>query len=122
MFFFNPTLGVRDRRVGTTLRPKIYTYLEVLVAGLLVLLGHGGRLATGEEASGTEQHTGCTDTQHDVHEDLGALTRRSLSTGTVRTESDPVGCVAGLELWSYAIMCHFEPRVHAACIAWSTPS
>lgn len=67
------------------------TYLEVLVAGLLVLLGHGGRVATGEETGETEEDTRCTHTQHDVHEDLGALTGRSLSTGTVRTESNPVG-------------------------------
>jgi hypothetical protein len=43
-----------DRKVATTLFLEIETYLEVLVAGLLVLLGHGGRLATSEEASGTE--------------------------------------------------------------------
>jgi hypothetical protein len=43
-----------DRKVATPLFLEIETYLEVLVAGLLVLLGHGGRLATGEEASGTE--------------------------------------------------------------------
>jgi hypothetical protein len=54
VFFFDSTLGARDRNVATTLLPKVYTYLEVLVAGLLVLLGHGGRLAAGEEASGTE--------------------------------------------------------------------
>ena len=98
---------MRDREVAATLVPEIETYLEVFVAGLLVLLGHGGRLATGEEASGTEQQTGCANTQHDVHEDLGALTRRSLSAGTVRTECDPVGCAAGLacvHMHSYAIV------------------
>jgi hypothetical protein len=67
------------------------TYLEVLVGCLLVLLGHGGRSATGEEAGGTEDNTSSTDSDHDVHEDLHVLSRRCLSTGTVRTESDPVG-------------------------------
>ena len=54
MFSFALPVGARDRKVATTLVPEIGTYLKVLVAGLLVLLGHGGRLATGEEASGTE--------------------------------------------------------------------
>jgi hypothetical protein len=67
------------------------TYLEVVVGGLLVLLGHGRRRATGEEAGGTEDNTSDTDSSHDVHEDLHVLARRCLSTGTVRAESDPVG-------------------------------
>ena len=67
------------------------TYLEVLVGGLLVLLGHGGRLATGEEAGGAEDNTSSTKSGHDVHEDLDILSGRCLSTGTVRTESNPVG-------------------------------
>ena len=54
MFSFDLPLGACDPKVATTLFPEIETYLKVLVAGLLVLLGHGGRLATGEEASGTE--------------------------------------------------------------------
>jgi len=117
VFCFNPTLGIRDRKVAIPLLPEIDTYLEVLVAGLLVLLSHGGRLAAGEEASETEEHTGCTDTQHDVHEDLGALTRRSLSAGTVRAKCDPVSCVSGLAL---KFVCYFVPyRIwdHVACIA-----
>jgi hypothetical protein len=67
------------------------TYLEVLVGGLLVLLGHGGRLATGEEAGGTEQNTSSTKSDHDVHEDLHVLSGGCLSTGTVRAKGDPVG-------------------------------
>jgi hypothetical protein len=67
------------------------TYLEVVVGSLLVLLGHGRRRATGEEAGGTEDNTSDTDSSHDVHEDLHVLARRRLSTGTVRAESDPVG-------------------------------
>jgi hypothetical protein len=54
VFSFGLLLGALGRKVTTTLFPEIETYLKVLVAGLLVLLGHGGRLATGEEASGTE--------------------------------------------------------------------
>ena len=68
-----------------------FTYLEVLVGGLLVLLGHGGRLATGEEAGGTEDNTSSTNSGHDVHEDLHVLSGRCLSTGTVRAKGDPVG-------------------------------
>lgn len=67
------------------------TYLEVLVGGLLVLLGHGGRLATGEEAGGTEDNTSSTKSGHDVHEDLDVLSGRCLSTGAVRAKGDPVG-------------------------------
>ncbi len=67
------------------------TYLEVLVGGLLVLLGHGGRLATGEEAGDTEDNTSSTKSGHDVHEDLNVLSGRCLSTGAVRAKGDPVG-------------------------------
>ena len=67
------------------------TYLEVLVGCLLVLLGHGGRLATGKEAGGTEDNTSSTKSGHDVHEDLDVLSGRCLSTGTVRAKGDPVG-------------------------------
>lgn len=67
------------------------TNLEVLVAGLLVLLGHGRGVATGEVAEGAEDDTGGSNTKHDVHEDLGALTGRGLGARTVGTESNPVG-------------------------------
>lgn len=67
------------------------TYLEVLVGSLLVLLGHGCRLATGEEAGGAEDNTSSTKSGHDVHEDLDVLSGRCLSTGTVRAKGDPVG-------------------------------
>lgn len=90
MHFIIAEWCARDSGIDPALQ-AVCTYLEVLVAGLLELLGHSVRLAASEEAGGTEQHTGSTDTQHDVHEDPGALTRRSLSTGTVRAEGDPVG-------------------------------
>lgn len=91
MHFIIAVLWARDDGIEPALSQAVCTYLEVLVAGLLELLGHGVRLAASEEAGGTEQHTRSTDTQHDVHEDPGSLTRRSLSTGTVRAEGDPVG-------------------------------
>lgn len=98
------------------------TYLEVLVAGLLVLLGHGGRGATGEEAGNAEEDTGNTNTQHDVHEDPGALAGRSLSTGAVRAEGDPVG-------WKVVLVCSplAQKRMpshgfleHSSCVADGT--
>lgn len=68
------------------------TNLEVLVGGLLVLLGHGSGRAVGTGADTEEQDGGGTETGHGVPKDLLALTGRGLGTGAVGTESDPVGC------------------------------
>ena len=68
------------------------TNLEVCVGGLLVLSVHGGRCASGAGADTEEQNGGDDETTHGVPEDLLGLTGRSLSAGTVGTESDPVCC------------------------------
>ena len=68
------------------------TNLEVCVGGLLVLSVHGGRCASGAGADTEEQNGGDDHTAHGVPEDLLGLTGRSLSAGTVGTESDPVCC------------------------------
>jgi hypothetical protein len=74
------------------------TNLEVCVGGLLVLPVHGGGCASGAGADTEEQNGGDDHTAHGVPEDLLALTGRSLSAGTVGTESDPVCCANVSEL------------------------
>ena len=68
------------------------TNLEVCVGGLLVLSVHGGRCASGAGADTEEQNGSDDETAHGVPENLLSLTGRSLSAGTVGTESDPVCC------------------------------
>jgi hypothetical protein len=68
------------------------TNLEVLVRGLLPLLGHGAGSLLAEHTHGREHGEGGTDTDESVEGDLLALIRRTLGTGTVRTERNPVCC------------------------------
>jgi hypothetical protein len=66
--------------------------LQVLVGSLLPFLGHGLGRGTSSETDSVEGGERDTDTDQGVEEDLGALTGRGSGTGTVRAESDVVGC------------------------------
>lgn len=67
------------------------TYQSVFVGGLLPLLGHSLRLGLGEEVDGVEKGERDGDELGDLEGDLETLTLGGLSTGTMRTEGDPVG-------------------------------
>lgn len=67
------------------------TNLEKLVGSLLPLLVHGVRSRSGSETDGTEDSNAGGDTRENTPEDAGTRAGRVLSTGTVGTESDPVG-------------------------------
>ena len=70
-------------------------YLEVFVGRFLPFLGHclWGRLR--EQANDTEEGDTDADAGGDDAKDLPALARGVLSTGTVRSESNPIGCGDG---------------------------
>lgn len=70
---------------------QYWTYDEELVGLLLVLLGHGVRRGTAEEADDTEESERGTKTEGNTPGDASARTRGVLGTGTVRTEGNPVG-------------------------------
>lgn len=67
------------------------TYQSVFVGGLLPLLGHSLRLGLGEEVDGVEKGERDGDELGDLEGDLETLTLGGLSTGTMRTEGNPVG-------------------------------
>jgi len=68
------------------------THLEILVRGLLVLLGHGAWAALAECADGGEDGEGDGDAEGGVAEDLPALAWRREGTRAVGAEGDPVSC------------------------------
>lgn len=77
-----------------TQRARAVTNLEVLVRGLLPFLVHSVWCGLGEHANGGEDGKTGEDAHKDTKSDLLGLIWRSLSTGTVRTESNPVRCEA----------------------------
>lgn len=68
-----------------------HAYLGIFVRGLLPLLGHGLGQRLGEEVDGVENEQGGDGELGHLEENLPALTLGGQSTGTVRTESNPVG-------------------------------
>ena len=68
------------------------TYEKELVGCLLVLLGHGGWWASGEETDSGEDAEGDGDAGECESEDLPSLSWGRDGTRTVGTEGDPVGC------------------------------
>lgn len=67
------------------------TYLDVFVGGLLPLFGHGLGLRASEQVNNVEDTEGQSKQLGDSDENSPALTLGRLSTGAVRTKSDPVG-------------------------------
>jgi hypothetical protein len=71
------------------------THLQVLLRGLLPLLGHGaGSDGAGEQAGGTENGKGSEDATQSDEQNLAALIRRRGAAGAVRTEGNEVSCSA----------------------------
>jgi hypothetical protein len=67
------------------------TYLGVLVAGLLPLLGHGLRLRLGEQVDDVEDGDGDSSELEDLDGDLETLSLRGLRARAVSTEGNVVG-------------------------------
>ncbi len=71
---------------------KSASYQEILVGGLLPLLGHCGRRRAGEEAEGAKDSETSKDADNGAVEDSAALAGRIEGARAVRTKSDPVRC------------------------------
>lgn len=74
-------------------------YLEVLLASLLPLLGHGARPdGASKHASESKERKGTSNHSRREEEDLAALIRRRGTAGAVGTESNEVSCKVELLL------------------------
>lgn len=69
-----------------------HAYLEELVGGFLVLLGHGVWCRLGEGSDESEEGDRGTDTDGDTPSNAGIGTWRVGSAGSMGTEGNPVGC------------------------------
>lgn len=81
--------GVSNHNVDNT---GDQSYLEVLVGSLLPLLVHGVWCRLGKHTTRAKQDQADEHADSDTKGDLLALIGRRKGTGTVRTESNPVGC------------------------------
>lgn len=68
------------------------TNFEIFICGLLPFLVHRVWCWLGKHASGGKDGQAGEDADEDTESNLLALSRGSLSAGTVRTESNPVRC------------------------------